>query len=246
MRRRFTGRRFARASFRRRPRVTWLTDPALQGERELLVAPTTSSPTPDYHLITRPDNDFVETHPRFARANDLMGLRRLLGFLRVAMYLEDGVASWAGNEFDVLVKYGILIVKGDYDPAGVWTQTDTTSPDEKSDEDDKWLFKNTVILSPGANYSVLKLVEQTGTSGSLSTTTNAPTAPLAWQPTRSAILSTDFQLPNGSHIDLKTRRKLEYGERLVITATAQGDMPEGLARVFINYDLRLLVRRVFG
>lgn len=243
MRRRFNRSRFGRASFRRRRAVAWQTNgPQHQPGGEVLL----TSGDVSYFLLQHPDNDFVENHPRFAKANDTLTLRRILGQLRVAMYPSAESDNFNGFVTDTPVHYGIVILKGDYDAAGVWTQKDTPDPAEPSDEDDEWLFKNTVWLSPGSSRTLQKFMTVHGTAPGAWVSTSeggAADGPLVVQPVRQAMLSTDSQLPNGSFIDLKTRRKLEYGERLAIAAKIDDIVEEFYFSIYVSWQLRMLAAK---
>lgn len=171
------------------------------------------------------DNDFVENHPRFAKRNDIVPLRRIVGHLRLSMYYS-GATDFPMAATDGLIEYGLCIVKGDYDESGVWSPTNQLpDPRNSSDYDDKWLFTNSIVTSFGA--AVTTGFSTNGgmiiSSGNViaAGTGGSGYAPFAWQTqnTRPICLSTDQQLPNGSYIDISTRRKLQYGEKLSLITT---------------------------
>lgn len=231
--------RFSRRPFRRRFRkrraVAWQTQAQLHGQGTLEVG-SAESPVPEYWAIQALDNDFVANHPRFAKANDTVSLRRILGMLRIGYYRDDGSA----NGTDYKVHYGICVVPGDYDSAGTWQRSvPAPQPSEESDEDDKWLFKNTIFLTSQQWSSNLRLDSYDNyllAKGSAQVSTDIPV--VRW-PIRDGLMSTDHQLPNGSHIDIKTRRRLQYGERLFIVTEVEG-LADEHAVFYLNWDLRML------
>lgn len=208
--------------------------------------------------LTHVDNDFVENHPKFAKRNDVTSYLRILGDIRVGLYTTD--QSVIKEAFDYTVEYGLALVKGDYDNAGVFTPGNDSMPDprETSDEDDKWLFKNRAILSFGYDQSRLFSVGGTFPGTEVSSLTNDGTNPVidynvtanpfeaflqvGFQPTRPRMMCTDQQLPNGSKVDIKTRRKAQYAEKLYLIAVFDTDATDvETTLVSIDWSLRVLV-----
>lgn len=189
------------------------------------------------------DNNFIQDHPRFAKANDVVTLRRILGLLRIAMYQTNPIAS---PVTDYYVDYGLCIVPGDYDDAGTWSvKTPVPTPSEASDEDDKWLFKATQIFSFGAVDTLTQFTPvDSGTLGFFSQPLIAtPVAGLfTSQVRRPSLICTDQCLPNGSFIDLKTHRRLQFGEKLMLITEITGDADDNRTFYATN-ALRILTSK---
>lgn len=244
MRRRFT-RRPKGASFRRRRRVEWLTHGQLQGQELLTARTDRESGSPEYWILQPPENDFVANHPRFAKANDVVTVRRIVGKCRIGYYRTDNSI----NQTDYQVDYGLCFIKGDYDESGTWTIKDTPDPSDTGDEEDKWLFKNTVFLSTGQTFvlSYQDIVYNLGTGIDLIQTTGGSSfagSGLSFLqfPLRQVMMSTDGDLPNGSYVDIKTRRRLEYGERLHLVTSVIGEA-DTAASFYANWKVRMLTSK---
>lgn len=242
MRRRFNRPRFSRSPFRRfRRRVSWQTFNKQIGYDGIDLGAGT-----EYQFLTHEDNDFVENHPQMARKADTFGIRRIVGRLRIAAYPNDeGDKNFHGEDLDVFVGYGIVIVKGDYDASGVWSQEDKPDPLEPSDDDDKWLFKDGIWLTPGLETSAgAVMVAGGGAVQAFATLAGTPAdSRLGFQPQRSAMLSTDHQFPNGSFIDVSSRRRLEYGEKLAIVTHVDPNVTSNYLVPNLAWFLRVLTTR---
>lgn len=237
------GRRFRSRFGRRRRQTSWLTSGAQRGNESITFDGTTQ-----YFSIGEETNDFVANHPRFAKANDTITYLRILGNLRIGMYLANPASSPAS---DYVVDYGLVLVKGDYDDAGAWTQEDHPSLTETADEDDKWLFKRQCVLAAPINvtYSRRLMIYNDGVDdiGELWTGSPGDPAPnekleFFNQPLRGGMMSTDELLPNGSFIDLKPRRRAQYAEKLMIAVSILGDADDN-REFFLTNALRVLTAK---
>lgn len=205
--------------------------------------------------LTHVDNDFVENHPRFAKRNDVVTYKRILGEIRMGLYNNANLTPREG--LDYVVEYGLAFIEGDYDNAGVWTQSsEVPSPAETGDEDDKWLFKNRVILCFGARLTKLWYASDGTQVNDVDSITGFPiygpggqtnpnfdmTSLWLEQESRQALMSTDAQLPMGSKVDVRTRRRSQYGEKLAIIARVETDNTDTIdVSIFCDHSLRVLV-----
>jgi len=237
MRRRHT-KRFSK----RRQRVSWLTQPNQLAGELLSVGQN------HFLLGINADNDFVQSHPRFAKRNDVIALKRIVGRLRLAMYFNES-ATYPVGAADAVLAYGIALIKGDYDDSGTWTPpADIPDPTQASDQDEKWLFLDRCILSPGQTLTI----PQNGGTGVpqyleggalLTTTTVVDPQPLIYttQNARPAVMSNDMQLPNGSFIDISTRRKAQYAEKLAIIVNLAYGGDVDMVDFYVEPFLRVLI-----
>lgn len=182
--------------------------------------------TKSFAAIEFTTNQFVGTgnSPRFAVQNDEITYQRILGNLRFGLYCNTSPTAYALQ--DVVIDYGIVLTKGEYsDVDGSWTvvEADLPDPTQFVDDPDKWLFKNELVLN-GSNGFI-------GGVGQ------------AYNPAPRTMQSTDDQLPNGSWIDIKPRRKARYEEKLGIVYMINSSGDANGFDVFLNYNLRVLTSK---
>lgn len=237
--RRYRG-RTGRASFRgRRRRATqWLTGTdtksgtdGIQVEQNTLV----------YYPLVTETNTFVQEAPRFAKALDVMTILRIVGRVRFGLYITTNTNL--APHGDYIINWGFCLIKGDYDDSGTWTREDEPDPRQGSDEDDKWLFKDQCVLCFGDKLTT-PIIYESGGSYSLATI-NGQTGnePLRMYDSKPVMMSNEQQLPNGSFVDIKSRRRAQYGEKLMLVASIATGEAEDQATVFLNYDVRVLTAK---
>lgn len=215
--RRYTMRK--RHGFRRRRKVQWL--PSIQWSAGGTAISLGAGPV--FWPLEDPNNSLVTNASRLANMNDELFYQRIVGQLRFGLYLQGGGTPQYG---DVVLDYGIAIVKGEYSPAGLWTinASDIPNPSNYTAPQDAaervWLYKRQVILAD-------RLVNTTS----------------GFQ-TRPTINSTDDIGPQGSDIDLKPKRRAHYEEKLGIITCVNtlGVMAENYT-IYMNPSLRVLIAK---
>lgn len=223
----FRSKRFRRGfrGKRHRNRVTWLTSQSQQGwgndGLEFTPDGDWADPPSAKILLDTQDNDFVPNHPRFARANDVVRYARIVGRIRFGLYDNTNTPSPLPVS-EVAISWGLCFLKGDYAADGTWTPTDEIpTPAWPEDENEKWLHKDHLFLGWG-----------------LITSNNNGT-----QQVRQSRLSNDDLLPYGSLVDIQTKRRKEYAERLHLIAKIYTSGVVDQYSVFVNWNLRVLVKR---
>jgi len=230
-----------RAPFRshRKNLTTWLTAEEQSGTKVYDPA------TVEYMPLMATDNAFVSMETRFAKQNDVITLKRLIGTLRSALYVNEEELTFP-PPYDFNIAYGICIVKGDYDNTGVWTQLDAPNPMSHEDDDDKWVWKRSCTLAFDRFVTNVTVSDGNAADSSClmtSTFSATPTDEFRIGRTRHAFMSTDQLLPTGSYIDIKPHRQLQYAEKLVLALGLQTSFEGNRSFVEARWDLRILTKR---
>lgn len=203
--------------------VSWL--PTIRGGAGGVLVPQASL---SVFPILQPNSVFGTNYQsRLGPAQDEVNFRRIVGRLRLGLYLDDLTNGLTVGDFPVY--YGVAMVKGEYDGAGNWTVnvSDIPTPAESQDDPEKWLFRDVSIFTVAPQETFVQ-------GGILISAT---------QLTRAQYLSTDQQGPNFSWVDIKTRRKTSYEEKPCIVVHVIEDFSSIGALLYLNHDLRVLVKK---
>lgn len=176
--------------------------------------------------LTAINNPFVANSSRYQRAEDEITFLRIVGRLRWGMYVDPAYAT----DYDYIVSYGLILVKGEYDNGGNWTVPAAQVPNPSKyeapqDTADPWIWKETAILTQLA----------------------APSSVTGYG-YRDRHMSTDSLGPAYSFVDVKPRRRARYEEKLCITASVETNDPgrdslTNTVSMYMSENLRILTAK---